>query len=97
MGLYVDPPEGVTIDIRRRPEGTHWFVPLQPLWRVERTFAWLGRNRRLRYDYEATVTSSERSSTPPPSRSCSTGYTRTDKPFPQLRGLSTGSQGTFTL
>jgi len=50
---------GVQIDIRRRPEGTHWFVPLQPLWRVERTFAWLGRNRRLLYDYEATVTSSE--------------------------------------
>ena len=49
----------VTIDIRRRPEGTHWFVPLQPLWRVERTFAWLGRNRRLLHDYEATVTSSE--------------------------------------
>ena len=50
---------GVQIDIRRRPEGTYWFVPLQPLWRVERTFAWLGRNRRLLYDYEATVTSSE--------------------------------------
>ena len=40
------------------PEGTHWFVPLQPLWRVKRTLAWLGRNRRLGYDYEATVTSS---------------------------------------
>jgi len=50
---------GVTVDIRRRPEGTHWFVPLQPLWRVERTFAWLGRNRRILYDYEATVTSSQ--------------------------------------
>jgi transposase len=50
---------GVTVDIRRRPEGTHWFVPLQPLWRVERTFAWLCRNRRLRHDYEATVTSSQ--------------------------------------
>ena len=50
---------GVTVDIRRRSEGTHWFVPLQPLWRVERTFAWLGRNRRLRHDYEATVTSSQ--------------------------------------
>ena len=49
----------VTIDIRRRPAGTHWFVPLQPPWRVERTFAWLGRNRRLRQDYEATVTSSQ--------------------------------------
>ncbi|MGZ4564936.1 MAG: transposase [Mycobacterium sp.] len=50
---------GVTVDIRRRPAGTHWFVPLQPWWRVERTFAWLGRNRRLRHDYEATVTSSQ--------------------------------------
>ena len=39
--------------------GRHWFVPLQPLWRVERTFAWLGRNRHLRHDYEATVTSSQ--------------------------------------
>ena len=44
---------------RLTPAGTHWFVPLQPLWRVERTFAWLGRNRRLRHDYEATVTSSQ--------------------------------------
>ena len=50
---------GVQVDIRRRPEGHAGFVPLQPLWRVERTFAWLGRNRRLLYDYEATVTSSE--------------------------------------
>jgi transposase len=50
---------GVEIDIRRRPEGTHWFVPLQPLWRVERTFAWLGRNRRLRHDFEGTVSSSQ--------------------------------------
>jgi len=49
----------VTINIRRRPAETHWFVPLQPLWRVERTFAWLGRNRRLRHDHEATVTSSQ--------------------------------------
>jgi transposase len=49
----------ITIDIRKRPPGTCWFVPLQPLWRVERTFAWLGRNRRLRCDYEATVTSSQ--------------------------------------
>ena len=50
---------GVEIDIRRRPEGTHWFVPLQPLWRVERTFAWLGRNRRRRHDFEGTVSSSQ--------------------------------------
>ena len=74
------------------PEGTHWFVPLQPLWRVERTFAWLGRNRRLLYDYEATVTSSEAFVHAAAVAFMLGGCTPTDKPFPQLRGLSTGSQ-----
>lgn len=49
----------VTIDIRKRPAGTRGFVPLQPLWRVERSFGWLSRCRRLRHDYEGTVASAQ--------------------------------------
>jgi transposase len=41
-----------TIDIVQRPAGVKGFL-LQPRrWVVERTFAWLGRNRRLSKDYE---------------------------------------------
>jgi len=35
------------------------FKVLPRRWVVERTFAWLGRSRRLSKDYEATVASSE--------------------------------------
>jgi putative transposase len=35
------------------------FEVLPRLWVVERTFAWLGRNRRLSKDYEETTTGSE--------------------------------------
>lgn len=52
--------EGVwTIDIVQRPPGTRGFQ-LQPRrWVVERTFAWLSRNRRLAKDYEATIQSAQ--------------------------------------
>ena len=36
---------------------TH-FVPLPRRWIVERSFAWLGRNRRMSKDYERTIESS---------------------------------------
>jgi putative transposase len=44
--------------ISREP-GERRFVPLKSRWVVERTFAWLGRYRRLSKDYEHTPSSSE--------------------------------------
>jgi putative transposase len=40
------------MQIKSKPEGTKGFVPLAMRWVVERTFAWLGRYRRLSKDYE---------------------------------------------
>jgi transposase len=45
--------------IIRRPEGKKGWVKLPIRWTVERTFAWLGRCRRLTKDREKTVLSSE--------------------------------------
>jgi len=44
-----------TIDIVQRPKGVKGFALLPRRWVVERTFAWLGRNRRLAKDFEATL------------------------------------------
>lgn len=45
--------------IIRRPDGKRGWVKLPIRWTVERTFAWLGRCRRLSKDRERTVDSSE--------------------------------------
>src|SRR6185369_5853754 len=45
--------------IVRRPEGQKGWVRLPIRWTVERTFAWLGRCRRLSKDREKSVRSSE--------------------------------------
>jgi len=45
--------------IVRRPEGSVGWVKLPIRWTVERTFAWLGKCRRLSKDRERTVRSSE--------------------------------------
>ena len=45
--------------IVRRPEGSKGWVTLPIRWTVERTFAWLGRCRRLSKDREKSVLSSE--------------------------------------
>ena len=47
------------LEIVRRPEGSTGWVKLPLRWTVERTFAWLGRCRRLSKDRERTVRSAE--------------------------------------
>ena len=50
---------GVHIEVVTRDPDTRGFVVLPRRWVVERTFAWLGRNRGLSKDYEALPESSE--------------------------------------
>ncbi len=47
------------LTIVRRPKGSEGWVKLPIRWTVERTFAWLGRCRRLSKDRERSVLSSE--------------------------------------
>src|SRR6516165_11370334 len=47
------------LEIIRRPEGKKGWVKLPIRWTVERTFAWLGRCRRLSKDREKSTLSSE--------------------------------------
>ncbi len=47
------------VEVKSKPEGTKGFQPLAKRWVVERTFAWLGRYRRLSKDYEHLPQSSE--------------------------------------
>ncbi len=49
--------ERLRLQIVRREPGTRGFAVLPKRWLVERTFAWLGRNRRMAKDFEATLTS----------------------------------------
>jgi len=48
-----------TIEIVRRMADTVGFEVLPRRWVVERTLAWLNRNRRLAKDFEATITSAK--------------------------------------
>jgi len=47
------------LEIVSRPRETKGFVLLPMRWMAERTFAWLGRSRRLSKDYERRTDSSE--------------------------------------
>jgi putative transposase len=45
----------IAIEVVRKPKGQVGFAVHPRRWVVERSFAWLGRNRRLARDFEATV------------------------------------------
>jgi len=46
-----------TLEIVKRSDQTKGFQMLPRRWVVERFFAWIGRNRRLSKDFEATIDS----------------------------------------
>lgn len=50
---------GLELEIVVKPEGQTGFSVLPRRWVVERTFAWLGKQRRLSKDYEEKPASSE--------------------------------------
>jgi transposase len=56
---WVDANAKWDLEIVSRPEGKKGWVKLPIRWTVERTFAWLGRCRRLSKDREKSVLSSE--------------------------------------
>ena len=51
--------KGLTLEIVKRSDCAKGFIVLPKRWVVERTFAWLGRCRRLAKDWEASIASSE--------------------------------------
>ena len=50
---------GITVDVVSGEGPVRGFVPLPKRWIVERSFAWLGRDRRLAKDDERTIPSAE--------------------------------------
>ena len=50
---------GYVLTVVRRADGAPPFSPVPRRWVVERTFAWLGRYRRLSKDYETLTINSE--------------------------------------
>jgi len=48
-----------TVKVVERPKGSVGYVPLPKRWVAERSFAWLGRDRRHSKDYERRTESSE--------------------------------------
>jgi putative transposase len=53
------PRNRLRLKVMTKQPGAKVFEVIPFRWRVERTFAWLGRSRRLSKDYEGTTASSE--------------------------------------
>jgi len=53
------PRNKLRLEVMTKRPGAKTFEVIPFRWRVERTFAWLGRSRRLSKDYEGTTASSE--------------------------------------
>ena len=53
------PRDKLRLKVMTKKPGAKTFEVIPFRWRVERTFAWLGRSRRLSKDYEETTASSE--------------------------------------
>ena len=53
------PRNKLRLEVMTERPGAKTFEVIPFRWRVERTFAWLGRSRRLSKDYEGTTASSE--------------------------------------
>ena len=56
---WVDANADWEVQVAKRPEGAKGWVRLPIRWTVERTFAWLGKCRRLCKDHERSTLSSE--------------------------------------
>lgn len=49
---YLKLPDGIELEMASKPPSAKGFVPVKIRWVVERTFAWLSRQRRLAKEYE---------------------------------------------
>jgi putative transposase len=59
LEAWVEDWTGWNMEIVHRPKQMQGWGVLPHRWKVERTFAWLGRNRRLSKDYEQLPASGE--------------------------------------
>jgi putative transposase len=59
LGIWMGDHFGIRLTVVKRSDSHHGFKLLPRRWVVERTFAWLGRYRRLSKDYERCSRSSE--------------------------------------
>jgi putative transposase len=59
LGCWLERVTGLRLEVVHKPPGQKGFAVLPKRWVVERTFAWLGRWRRLSKDHEVLPQSEE--------------------------------------